>query len=145
MSCNIHQKRPIVRLVSIEGGQVDTHEYVSNPGHSTETRLVEIFRWVQSLLRTLDVETVVVRSPDYAGVKQKTETVVAKAEVEGILVAAAGLVASQVHHLSGKEIGAKCGSGKDAAEAAAAAAHGDKFKEAGAAAAAAEAIEAAVP
>ncbi|MDQ6613300.1 MAG: hypothetical protein M3083_00655 [Actinomycetota bacterium] len=142
-SCKVEKGRTATHGVLAEGSgdQVQLTEVFSHLGDRQEDlaqQLCSLMWSADSALRDLNVEAAVVRSMDWDGRQRVTDQTRQRFAAEGVLLAvirARGI--QRVEPLSGREIGARCGSSKEAVAARAAVLVRSRSVEAGMAALAA--------
>jgi hypothetical protein len=141
VSCRLQGGSPVLYGIVLEGSRTSPRVVRAFPHQASQQDDLPLQLWkisddLQSVLRELHPEAAVIRIPDWAP-RERKETIRKRALVEGVLLATARPVTKEVESLTGREVGARCGTTKADAESRAAGLAGEEFKEAAAAALAA--------
>lgn len=141
VSCRLQGGRPVLYGVVLEGTRTSPQVLRAFPHQSSQQDDLPLQLWkiaddLQSVLKELHPEAGIIRIPDWTP-REAKKTIRKRALVEGVLLATVRPVIKQVESLTGREVGARCGTSKASVESRAAGLAGEEFKEAAAAALAA--------
>ena len=139
LSCNVKQGRIVVRGVLLRDGTARAvfHHAVARE-EDLALQLLSLRNDLVTRLEDLDVTSVVVRSADYYSARRLNDPSALRLRGEGVLLSTARDHVDQVACLTGRDIGAACGTSKEEVRARAIALLTKDLAEATAAAIAAE-------
>lgn len=146
ISCRIKNKRPVIRLVLLEGER-DSYGHLEHAIHTANIQddlpqsLVELRRDLNGVIREWAPDAVVVRAPDWSG-RSGAATARRKGMVDAIAVAEARDFTRATVEMSGQQIGKACGRKKAEIDAEGEAVVDSDYAEAAAAAIAALTLDA---
>ena len=142
LACSIKDGLPVVHAAILNGGTIELFFRHSAAAHDDwALQLRSLHDMTVTSLGNIDIDSVVVRGPDYNSRRGLTAPTSRRLAAEGVLVAAARQQVTKVAYLTGKEVGERLGIDKaEIEERAVSMGCSNVLKQAGAAALAAQAL-----
>ncbi|MCY3610584.1 MAG: hypothetical protein OXH43_04605 [Acidimicrobiaceae bacterium] len=138
-SCSVRDRRIVVRGVLLRDGTAEeVFHFAAARGEDLALQMRSLGNALDTRLKDLEVESVVVRTADHYAARSLAEYVAIRLRGEGVLLSTARAHVDRVVCLTGRAIGERCGTSKPKIDARAAELLSEKQKEATAAALAAE-------